>query len=513
MALAALFPLGCVTQPEREPPERQPRQVALETFRELLEAGEVRPASAGAERGRLPDAASPSAGSGRSEAETSRLEGGGGGTTGPPGSTVADEGEIADHTPRSGGGESPPETASTAAAADGSGAVRPPAGAEENPAGTGPQAGAGAQEAPPFNPWREFGARILWDPQTRLVTKPYPIRVGSGEKVLGLCRDYGGFREYDPKSGPQGPDTVHFDLQKEYDAESLSADLRGKVGAPFTRVPLADWLFVTASPERLRDFEYFLDTFFASPPQIEIEAKIVEVVLRDDFDVGIRDFLAVLPERDFVDTLAFNFPNTSGGAEFLTSIGAIQDGTTYSAILEALATLENVSITSRPRSVVREGARARIESIDRIPFLQLTTVNASGGFNTQLQWQEVGVRLYVTPRLLGSHTVSLEIDIEASQQTGNAVTVQTASGDDVTTPILSTRLARTQVYLHDGQAVILGGLIAERAVDNVRKLPMLGDLPGIGWFFRSTFQSSERTQILFFIRPRVIEGSDLAREF
>jgi type II secretory pathway component GspD/PulD (secretin) len=368
-----------------------------------------------------------------------------------------------------------------------------------------------------FNPWAEFGPRIAYDSATGLVTKPYPLRPKMGPKMLDLVQEYGDFLFYDPAQGVQSAGQLDLVLKEGFDVEAITPDLRADLRDPkngnYTGSPItvADWLIARATPEVLHDFEYFLNTFIASPPQIEIEAKIVEVVVRDTLDLGVSEFLATLPEKVAFEAIGFNLPNRSAN-ELLLGIGTIHDGTEISALLELLATMENVSIISRPRSAVREGGRARVEAVERIPYLEVATVTDQGSITTTLKYLQVGVRLFVTPRLVGNK-VALEIDIEASNQTGSAPTVASADGQVLTTPILSTRKARTLVYLRPGQAVILGGLITERIVDQERKVPILGDLPGLGFFFRSTFQSKGKAHVLFFIRPRVMQGADLSHEF
>jgi type II secretory pathway component GspD/PulD (secretin) len=116
------------------------------------------------------------------------------------------------------------------------------------------------------------------------------------------------------------------------------------------------------------------------------------------------------------------------------------------------------------------------------------------------------------PRVVGTETVALNIDVQASQQSGTATIVNSVGGP-VTSPIITLRSAKTIVYLEPGQAVILGGLITERTVDQEEKVPILGDIPLLGWLFRSTFKSKQQQNVLFFIRPRILEGTDLNRDF
>jgi general secretion pathway protein D len=121
--------------------------------------------------------------------------------------------------------------------------------------------------------------------------------------------------------------------------------------------------------------------------------------------------------------------------------------------------------------------------------------------------------MYVIPRVVGTQTVVLNIDIEASQETGTAVTFIDSDGDALTNPIIAIRKAKTLVRLEPGQAVILGGLISERIVETETKVPLLGDIPWIGNLFKSVSRQKEQQNVLFFIRPRILQGSDLNRPF
>lgn len=386
---------------------------------------------------------------------------------------------------------------------------------------------------PPINPYIEFGSRIKVYEDTGLIMKPFPIRSGQGEGLMKLIQDYGDVVIYDPALeadlGPQGPSTVLLDLRKDFDSELLSPNLREYPDKPIVATNLSDWLIVKASAENLREIEYFIDLFAAGPPQIEIEAKIVEWVTRDTFDWGVRPQLdldgnpipmVTFPGHTAVSDLIWNFPSNAGGTGAGAGVTAIQDGTIYSAMFELLATFENVSIISRPKVAVREGVRAQIQAIEKIPFLDVTSVSNQGVSNSKISYQETGIRLFVTPRLIGTNTVSLEIDIEASQQTGDAAPTQLFGGQGdggvdsvITVPILSTRSAQTLVYLRPGQAVIIGGLITERSVEQEDKIPFLGDIPLLGYLFKSKSTAKQKAQVLFFLRPRVLEGTDLNRKF
>jgi type II secretory pathway component GspD/PulD (secretin) len=373
-----------------------------------------------------------------------------------------------------------------------------------------------ANAAPPENPYLLFGKRIVVY-ANGLIMKPYPLRVGTGEKLQKLLESYGNFPLY--KEGQQTVDQVRLELLKDWDQEQF-ADLRQTVVADeqTKSLKVADWLIVTSGMDRLKEVEDFINVFAAGVPQIEIEAKIVEVTTADTLDLGIRPIdlstpIFGFPDHTFVQSLTYTLPNSASTANSLLGLSAVQDGVSFNAILQALQTYDNVSIVSQPKIAVREGGIARIVNTNKLPSYSVSQVNANGQAAANLIYEEIGIKLYVVPRVVGTQTVALNIDIEASQQSGTATTFTLGNDQVISNPIISRRAAQTVVYLEPGQAVILGGLVTERTVDTENKVPILGSIPVIGYFFKSTFKRKEQSNVLFFIRPRILTGSDLNREF
>jgi hypothetical protein len=367
---------------------------------------------------------------------------------------------------------------------------------------------------PPPNYYQKFGSRIVVHKHTGLITKIYPMPTKAAVNLERFILQYSGFPLW-IEEGPQAPDTILVERMEGMEVEFLSKNMRGSGPAPGTDITMGDWFVVTASPTLLEEVEAFIDLFAAGPPQIEIEAKIVEWVVRDTLDLGVSDVSAIFPTNTLVEDIGWNFPSTgsidtTGG--WFAGISAIHDGVTYAAMFEAMAAYDNVSIIQRPKVAVRDGTKAKIEALTKVPFIKVGAINNQGVATTTLDFQSVGVQLYVTPRLVGTGTIALQIDIEASQQTGSAVTLTTGAGQ-VSTPILSTRTAETVVYLKPQQAVILGGLISEQVIEEETGVPLLMDLPLLGYLFKSTLESTENTTLLFFIRPRLIEGTDLNQPF
>ncbi len=379
-----------------------------------------------------------------------------------------------------------------------------------------------APVVPPPNPYLEFGDRIIVYPDGR-IAKMYPLRSGTGLKMQELLLTYAPFPiwtsadvESGDASGPDASGRVRIDLHEGWDIELVS-DLRQTVPDEGKSLKLADWLVAVARPDLLREVEDFINTFAAGVPQIEIEAKIVEVTTTESLDTGVSQVDPDTPllgfgDNTFVRNLSWDFGVRGSAA--LATIGSIQDGFALNAVLEALATYENVSIISRPKVAVREGGRAQIVNTTEVPFFNITGINsANGTFGASLTFKEVGVQLFVVPRVVGTEAVALNIDIEVSQQSGTAVTFVTGQNEQIANPIISKRRASTIVYLEPGQAVILGGLITERIVDSEEKVPFLGDIPLLGYLFKSTSKLKEQSNVLFFIRPRILQGADVNRDF
>jgi len=117
-------------------------------------------------------------------------------------------------------------------------------------------------------------------------------------------------------------------------------------------------------------------------------------------------------------------------------------------------------------------------------------------------YNDTGTILNVTPRIHHDGMVSLEI----TQQVSNAIANRTSS---ISSPVIQTREIKTSLSIRDGQPVILGGLISRGHTTTGNKVPFLGDLPGIGRFFRFDGVETTRTELLVMITPHVVYADSL----
>ena len=388
------------------------------------------------------------------------------------------------------------------------------------------------------DPYVRFGERIIVREVegTTFITKPYNLPTGRPAKVIQLID---ALQPFDARPRPEvgadgelppldpgvlehqvlaGFDDEFFTNFRQYDSKQPMA-----TPAAATAIPLSDLLVVTATPRMLSDFEDFLDLFAGGGvPQIEIEAKIIEIRETSLRDVGVRADL-MFGTTNFIRSAGYLLPNVAGSTEAILTLGAVQDGTSFEAILQAIEGWQNVTIDSRPKTVVRAGGVAHIEAYTEIPFLQFKTLDPSGFFTAGTDYKKIGVELWISPRMVGSNTLALDVRIEGSQQTGSQATftattpaimdgagniITAGSSTPIEVPIIAYRTAKTVVHLKPGQTLVIGGLTQEREQEIVNKIPFLGDLPLIGWLFRSKFTTTERQHVIFAVSPRIIQHSD-----
>ncbi len=227
------------------------------------------------------------------------------------------------------------------------------------------------------------------------------------------------------------------------------------------------------------------------PRQILVEVTIAEVLLTDEFALGV-EFALQSGDVSLGTTGGLGLPEGGGFISVIGIDGAIR------AQLSASNRL--VKVLSNPSLVVRDGVSATISVGNDIPTVGATFFDPIQS-NTQIttvQYRKTGVDLTVRPTLNAQGLVVMEI----SQTISNVV----EGGSEVAgTPAIFERSLSTEVVARSGETILLGGLISEINNETVAKVPWLGDIPWLGALFRSTTQTTERTELVIMITPRVLD--------
>jgi hypothetical protein len=272
-------------------------------------------------------------------------------------------------------------------------------------------------------------------------------------------------------------------------------------------------VLVTARPSALRQFERALDLFYANIPQIEIEVQVVEFTVSDSLSLGTAPLdnntptLGSTNSGTLVQEIVSNFPlsapflgSSSINDSGILRLSAIQNGWELNALLQALENNQIADIKSEPKLVVRNGGTATIATTTELPFPQAQISNQTV-VSSSIQFKKVGIVLNIRPEIAGTDTVILQVYASVSAVSSFAAT------EPVPTPIIATREATTSVYLKRGEAAVIGGLVTQNTFETESKIPLLGDIPILGLLFRSSSTQTQRTDLQFFITPRIVTGS------
>ncbi|MCC5824613.1 secretin N-terminal domain-containing protein [Alkalimonas sp.] len=230
------------------------------------------------------------------------------------------------------------------------------------------------------------------------------------------------------------------------------------------------------------------------PKQILLDATIAEVTLTDEFAQGFE--------------FAFRSGRLTGGtlgALGVSEMGGFRlnwaDG--VSSLLARLSASSNlVNILSNPTLVVRDGVSANITVGNDIPTIGSTTINpGTETQSTSVVYRKTGVSLTVTPTINAQGLVVLEIDQTISNTSSGGPQVAGS-------PSIFERSIQTEVLAQSGQTVLLGGLISESNTDGNSHVPGVSRVPLIGQLFKGAEQRREKTELVIFITPRVIDSVD-----
>lgn len=231
------------------------------------------------------------------------------------------------------------------------------------------------------------------------------------------------------------------------------------------------------------------------PKQILLDATIAEVTLTDEFEQGF-EFAMRNGSFGYGTLGAFGVDGISG-FQMNWSDGMDQ------IIGRLSATTSLVNVLSNPTLVVRDGVTASISVGNDIPTIGATTSDPleSDRQTTVVNYRKTGVNLQVTPTINAQGLVVLEIDQQISN---TAETGPSVAGS----PSIFERSITTEVLAQSGQTILLGGLISENSSNSDSRVPGLGDIPLLGTLFSSKSENTEKTELVIFITPRVIDSVD-----
>ena len=298
--------------------------------------------------------------------------------------------------------------------------------------------------------------------------------------------------------------------------------------------PQTNALVVTAPPKVMRSIMQIVDRLDIRRAQVLVEAILVEMSYDKSMDLGVNWLIAdtdadgySIPAGGFVQPVdgtgigqiiqgVLNPEAIAGLPSGLTmGLGQIvENGTSWAALIRALGGIGNTNIIATPSVVTLDNEEAEIKIAQEVPFVtgQYTNqgvANPGGVVNPfqTINREEVGNILKITPQINEGDSVMLKISQEASSI---AASSQQVSSTDL---ITNKRTISTNVMVEDGGIIVLGGLISDEVRESKSQVPFLGSIPLIGELFKTRSVDKVKTNLMVFIRPRVIrDGTDAAIE-
>jgi general secretion pathway protein D len=289
-------------------------------------------------------------------------------------------------------------------------------------------------------------------------------------------------------------------------------------------------LIVVASPSDYETIKDVIQKLDIRRRQVYVEAAIIEMSLAKQRELGFEFQAANLNKLESSNKISgiggTNFGNIgnviANGPAGLASlnglnVGAVKGTFTFKgveylnigALLHALQTDGDVNVLSTPNILTTDNQKAEIMVGENIPFVtgQSQTAATAGQIFTQIDRKDVGITLKLTPQITSDDNVRLDVYQEISD-----ITATPGLNPNIVGPSTSKRSASTTVVVKDQQTMVIGGLIRDNVTSSTSKVPLLGDIPILGWFFKYKTTKIEKTNLMIFITPYIIKNEGEAAE-
>jgi general secretion pathway protein D len=291
-------------------------------------------------------------------------------------------------------------------------------------------------------------------------------------------------------------------------------------------------LVITAKPEEYQVLEPIIQQLDIPRKQVYVEALIMEVRATLQISVGVDWITAGSTNIPFSssDGVVFGGSRTSGASvldeagnlalptgltagvvSFPVTIGGVTF-TNLAALITAAQTDNDFNVISTPQLMTLDNEEASVVVAENIPFS--TRVDEGTAVTDRaiqsFEYRDVGVTLKVTPQINEKRFVKLKIFEEISRVVSE--TTQLSPTQVVLAPTTTKRTAETNVQVQDGQTVVIAGLVGDNVDVTSTKVPCLGDIPLLGWLFKSETRNTTRTNLLIFLTPYIVVTPEEAEE-
>jgi general secretion pathway protein D len=294
----------------------------------------------------------------------------------------------------------------------------------------------------------------------------------------------------------------------------------GQVGsANFYVDPDTRRAYVIADPETAGYISNMMATLDRPKPQVLIKVVFLQVTYNDGYDIGIEggvtkkingstslsaSNLFGLAQQQIAPTSGIN---TLPGAGLYTIAG-----NDFSATIRAIEEVGKVNVLSRPTILARNSQQATVQVGQNVPIINGVNYDTFGNEHSSVSYQPVGVILQVTPFITSDNDVEMVLAPQISSVSSQSTVISSGTNGSISTPYINIESANTVVVTPNGQTVAIGGMMQDQNTVTDSKIPLLGDIPGIGLLFHHKIKAVNKTELIIFLTPYVIHTpEDLVR--
>ncbi|RYC43667.1 type II secretion system protein GspD [Pectobacterium zantedeschiae] len=274
-------------------------------------------------------------------------------------------------------------------------------------------------------------------------------------------------------------------------------------------------LIVNAAPDIMRDLEQVIAQLDIRRPQVLVEAIIAEVQDADGMNLGVQWANKNAGVTQFTNT---GLPITTmmAGADQFKRDGTLGTAATtalgsfngiaagfyqgnWGMLMTALSSNSKNDILATPSIVTLDNMEATFNVGQEVPVLAGSQTTSGDNVFQTVERKTVGIKLKVKPQINEGDSVLLEIEQEVSSVADAASSSSTNLG-----ATFNTRTVNNAVLVSSGETVVVGGLLDKSTNESASKVPLLGDIPVLGYLFRSNSQETKKRNLMLFIRPSII---------
>jgi len=344
-------------------------------------------------------------------------------------------------------------------------------------------------------------------------------RTGNRQRSQSFNQQNQSVRSSSSGNGQSGARGTSIDSVQEFDVSDVPESI--VVGKTFIVADnLANSILVQGPPESVRIVSELIDKLDGRPQQVMISTVFGEATLGNSSDIGVSLGVTArggnydsagstggggaLPSfADLLDNAGLNDASAGDFARGLNIYGRIND---FTGVLRALEARSDFKILSRPTVYTANNRKAVISSGTRIAVPTNQFNSGTTGQSTNIEYRDVLLRFEVVPLINSDDEVTLRISL-INDTVGEDQVV-----GDLTVPTIGTETVTTTVTVKNNATVVIGGLVTERELNSKNGVPVLSRIPGIGRLFSRTTKKVDRSELLVFIQPKIVNGDTSQQE-